>query len=221
MMFEMQNPKVRMLALITAGALVLIGIGFLIFGRGTPNNAGTQNPGDGNPNEPAPMAGWKDYRSNERAFSLAYPEDWKVDEKYAYQALGPGKDIPGVSFTIPEDMTDGKNLSKDTKVSVEFLPKDAACDAQRFLGNGIAEEHLVVSQDGTQWSTGKTAGAGAGNFYEETVYAAEGANYCYGLRLFIHSTNIGNYEPGTVEEFDRGALEDVFALMRESFTMVK
>jgi hypothetical protein len=95
-------------------------------------------------------------------------------------------------------------------------------DAYREFMNPYVQDVLVPATNELQRQTENArAGAGAGNFYEETVYAAEGANYCYGLRLFIHSTNIGNYEPGTVEEFDRGALEDVFALMRESFTMVK
>ena len=61
-------------------------------------------------------------------------------------------------------------------------------------------------------------GAGAGNLYEEIVYVPNlpGNAGCYGIRYFIHSGNIANYEPGTMAEFDRTTLLAEFDRIRHS-----
>ena len=44
--------------------------------------------------------------------------------------------------------------------------------------------------------------------YEEYVYAIPDASGtdCFAVRLFLHSTQIANYEPGTVVAFDKEGL---------------
>jgi hypothetical protein len=51
------------------------------------------------------------------------------------------------------------------------------------------------------------------------VYAIPGSKPCLAMRYFIHSTNVGNYDPNTVIEFDKGSLVSVFDTMRQSLTI--
>ena len=73
------------------------------------------------------------FASSTAGFTFRFPANYTVDQNYTYQALGPGKDIKGVKFTIPGAATTGTNLSKDTYISVEMLPKATSCTANLFL----------------------------------------------------------------------------------------
>ena len=73
-------------------------------------------------------------------FSLRYARVYLVDPTYQYQALGPGKEIKGIKFTIPEGIAAGTNLSKDSAVSVETIPELETCTATPFLPQAIAQE---------------------------------------------------------------------------------
>ncbi len=162
-----------------------------------------------------PGDGWQAYESQAHAFAVRYPEGWTVQPDYEYANLGPGSYVPGVLFKVPASLTAGTNLSSDTGMSVEVLGS-GECRAATFLGN-VAGRDRVVEPNGREWDVAKGGGAAAGNLYDETVYATAANGRCYGLRLFLHSGNIGNYEPGAVTEFDRAALEAVFAQFRASF----
>lgn len=207
--------KKSALTLLVLAAVILLGYGISryvgIFGASVPAD-GTSNTTTP-PVATQPTSGWSKYDGGQ--FSVEYPDTYTVNTKYTYTALGPGKDIPGVAFTIPASLAAGTNLSEDSYVSVEQL-KSGACEAKSFLGS--TQSARVVEENGTSWSAAQGGGAGAGNFYDETVYAAKFGAQCYGLRLFIHSTNIGNYDPGTVIEFNREALDEVFAQFRATFT---
>ncbi len=158
------------------------------------------------------------YADGTTGFSIRYPKGYSVDPAYRYQALGPGEDIYGVKFTIASSTSTGTNLSSfDTGVSVEFLPNTQDCSAGLFLGEG-ADVSQETDND-TEYSVGEFSGAGAGNFYEEKVWALPGTNPCVGVRYLIHSTNIGNYDPGTIKEFDRAALLNQFDAIRRTLTI--
>lgn len=162
------------------------------------------------------MSGGTEYRSDTYGFSVRYPDGYRVDDAYSYKALGPNTDIPGVSFTIPASLTAGTNLSQDSYLSVEKLPSGRACEAASFISNMVNTQR--VDENGRTWTVVKGGDAGAGNFYDETVYILQDGSDCFGIRQFIHSTNVGNYDPGTVIEFDRVALDGAFAQFRASFT---
>ena len=56
-----------------------------------------------------------------------------------------------------------------------------------------------------------TGGSGAaGSFYAEDAYRMVEKGVCYETIYFIHSTNIGNYQPGTIREYDTEALSRLF-----------
>jgi hypothetical protein len=151
---------------------------------------------------PSDPAGWTRYKS--AGFSIATPPGWKTNSAYDYSELGPGQDIHGVSFTIPAALAKGTNLSSGSYISVETLPGSKTCAASAFIDSPTAEPS--VSENGVTYSVATGSQGAAGNFYEETVYAANGTSPCIAVRYFIHSTNIGNYDPGTIKAFDKPAL---------------
>jgi membrane-bound inhibitor of C-type lysozyme len=155
------------------------------------------------------------YASGAKGFSIRYPAGYSVNASYEYQELGPGKGINGVKFIIPTTMATGTNLSSfDTGVSVEEVPGSQECNANLFLDQ--ADASVLITDGGFSYSVAEMSGAGAGNFYEEKVWAIPGSSPCIAVRYFIHSTNIGNYTPGTIKEFDKQALINQFDKIRGS-----
>lgn len=72
-----------------------------------------------------------------------------------------------------------------------------------------------VTINGVTLTKSQATGVGAGNVYEQTYYRTVHNGTCYEITYFIHYGNIGNYDPGTVKEFDRAGLlqkfEDILA----------
>ncbi len=160
--------------------------------------------------------GWSSYASSTLGFSVRYPQKYAVAQ-YLYTNLGPTVPaIPGVKFTIPPTESAGTNLGGDTYVGVEQIAT-STCSADLFLDN--PQNMRTITDNGVTYSVASTSGAGAGNFYEETVYAIPNSRPCVGVRYFVHSTNIGNYTPGTVTPFDHAALIIEFDKIRQSLVL--
>lgn len=160
---------------------------------------------------------WHTYSNVQFGFSISYPNGWKVDTKHVYDALGPGKDIPEVAFVIPESMASGTNLSSDSYIAVEFMRAAPVCDFGRFLD--YTDKSFAMIDAGRRYSYAEVGEGAAGNYYEQRIYALTDSRPCVGVRTFIHSTNIGNYDPGTVREFDRAALLAQFDRIRRTLVL--
>ncbi|HUX11998.1 MAG TPA: MliC family protein [Spirochaetia bacterium] len=158
------------------------------------------------------------FADSSRGFSLRYPDGWKIDQSYVYTELGPGKEIKGVSFSIPEKLCTGTNLAPDTRLSIEMIPFPPAWGAEIFLPESDTDP-TPVTQDGVTYSRASYSDAGAGNRYDEVVYAIPGSEPFTAVRYFIHSGAIENYSPGTVRQFDKAALRAVFDAMRRTLTI--
>ena len=166
------------------------------------NNAiSTISSGTPSPSEETIEAGYKKYVSANSDFSVEYPENYTVNDRYVYMALGPEKDISGVAFIIPEALMTGTNLSRGSYMSIEKRVVEKDCKAADFLS--VAQTQNDVIENGRNYNVATSQDAGAGNYYEETVFASADGTNCYGMRLFLHTTAVGNYEPGTIKEFDR------------------
>ncbi|MGA7712972.1 MAG: hypothetical protein WCA81_13795 [Rhizomicrobium sp.] len=161
---------------------------------------------------------WRVYRNVTLGYTIAYPEGWSVERNYVYPGFGPDHEIRGVAFHIPHSMARGTNLSVNlTALSVESVSGAGRCEAGRFLSDP-QNLHSIV-ENGTIYSTAESQDAGAGNRYEEIVFALIGSSPCLGIRYFIHSTNIGNYDPGVVQEFDRAKLLAEFDRIRHTLAV--
>ena len=121
---------------------------------------------------------------------------------------------------VPKNFTAGTNLSDSSYLAVEILPSATQCSAAAFLDDAIDKPRMVTGAHGITWSVQDGSDAGAGNIYEETVQAVIGARPCIATRAFAHSTNIGNYDPGTVKPFDRAAFNATIDRMRRSFRLL-
>lgn len=150
-------------------------------------------------------------------FFIDTPLGWAVKTDYDYEDVAPGKEIHGVSFTIPAQVAAGTNLAPDSYIAVETLPGLRTCAAAPFLSDPDALP--PVTEDGFVFSVAKASQGAAGNVYEETVFAAAGTRPCIAVRYFIHSLNIGNFDPGAVKPFDRAALVAQFDSIRKSLRL--
>ena len=161
-----------------------------------------------------PPSGWRTYGDAPLRFSIAYPARWHADRSYAYWMRIDGRELRGVAFTIPPDFEVRTNLARDTRLTVESAPGAPSCSARLFLDS--PQNELQETDGGHSWSVATGGDAGAGNFYDETVYALTDSSPCIAIRYFIHSTNVANYDPGTVRQFDRAALVTMFDRIRST-----
>jgi membrane-bound inhibitor of C-type lysozyme len=148
--------------------------------------------------------------------SIRFPQGYTLDQKYVYQALGPGKGIHGIKLTIPPGATTGTNLSKDSYISVEELPSASDCTGAAFLD---VKKTTNFSDADVVYSVATTTDAAAGNIYDEAVFAIPGSSPCTAVRYFIHSGNIHNYPDGTVQEFDKAGIIGEFDNIRRSLVL--
>ena len=134
--------------------------------------------------------------------------------------MGPGKDIAGVKFTIATSTAAGTNLGSDTYVSVEQIPSAQTCSANLFF-DASAPPAASITDAGTDYSVASSTGAGAGNRYEEWVYAIPGTSPCIAVRYFIHYGVLENYPAGTITQFDHAALVSQFDTIRRTLVIGK
>jgi len=150
-------------------------------------------------------------------FSLRLPAGFSADPSYQYE-IDPSKNISGVKFIVPSSLADGTNLSKDSYVSIENLPKAVLCTADLFLyGTAHSGTPMEITEGGTTFSVASSTDAGAGNRYEEIVYALPDTNPCTAIRYFIHYSVFENYPPGTVKEFNQSSLLRKFDQIRSTW----
>lgn len=204
---------------IAAGAifLVLIGGGFLAW-KAISNSspAPEETPA---PVEEAPVVtdARGEFASTTMGITIKYPQGYTVDEKHANTSVSPTKPILGVRFTIPAQVATGTNLSADSYISVEQLPRANNCTADIFLAASVKARG--VTEGATSYSLATSSDAGAGNRYDEYLYALAGSKPCTAVRYYIHSTAIGNYPEGTVREFNQQALIAEFDSIRQSLVL--
>ncbi len=157
---------------------------------------------------------------NSTQFSIQYPEGYTLNDPYTYTGLGPARTIVGTKFIIDPAVATGTNLSADSYISVEPMPGAVnSCSAEIYLSD--AHSAGFVDEDNHRYSVASSTGAGAGNRYEEVVFATPVANGCIAVRYFIHYGVLENYPEGQVKAFDRQALLAQFDSIRRTLTLAQ
>ena len=197
--------KGALIALVAA--IILGGAGFFAWKAFSPNSA---------PSAPVLVVDTRNTYATS-TYSVRYPGNFALNAQYAYDQFGPKKLINGVKFTVPATVATGTNLSADTGVSVEQLPRAKNCTGDIYLLDNVTAHDII--ENGTEYSFASSTGAAAGNLYDEQVYALATSSPCTAVRYFIHSSNISNYPAGMVSEFDRAALLGEFDKIRASLVL--
>jgi hypothetical protein len=158
----------------------------------------------------------KTYTDPSGLFSVSYPKEYQVAT-----SSNNGLFSKGVSFVVPESLTDGTNLSEDSRIYIEVSSASSTCSAALFADSSSSltgtEEVRVETFGITTYDVVSYSDAGAGNFYEGEVYTIKKGGKCVAIQQFVHSSNIGNYPPGTVTEFDREAFDKGLRTVLTSF----
>ncbi len=207
-----KRPSMTLAAGVIVVALIIVG-GFYLFKNFTSTPTPETPPVTQMPPVDEPLT----YASSTMKISLTYPKDFTLNASYTNTSVNPNKPILGVKLTIPLTMATGTNLSQDSGISVEQLPRAKACTGDIYLAANVKPQKIT---DGTvTYSVATSSDAGAGNLYEEAVFALDGSSPCTAVRYFIHSTQIANYPPGTVTAYDRTALFAAFDKIRRSLVV--
>jgi hypothetical protein len=151
-----------------------------------------------------------EYTSGTYGFTVRYPLDFGLAT--TREQVQPQSYIPVCDETMAACLYYkgtgyvGTNF-EGAAVSINVLSdKKTAAECQKLLGetSEIQTETGTKVMNGITYYGGVGGGAGAGHFMDTVAYRAFVSNRCYELAGRIASTNIGNYEPGTIKEFDPG-----------------
>lgn len=78
----------------------------------------------------------------------------------------------------------------------------AACTEFNQSGGAPEVSNGNVVVNGYTFAYSTASGVGAGNIYDQHIYRIAKSGICHEVIFFIHYSNIGNYSPGVVKEFD-------------------
>lgn len=150
--------------------------------------------------------------------SLTYPDTFAP----ALPVQGNYKTDPVLTLQLIES-----ELYEKTNLSEVYLMFSSSADSKVVSTcaepnqNGAGGPEYPVGEEtvnGMAFVHTTAEGAGAGNFYQQEIFRTVQNNACHEVIFFIHFTNVSNYTPGTVTEFNRDAvmrnLEAVLSMVR-------
>lgn len=145
------------------------------------------------------------YENKYRNASFSYTDEFAP-------AFFPGAQVSRIQPELSLQLIDSDSYI-NTNLSEAYFLFGSSTDAQIIstctqpLSFGGPETIVGnVTINGVSFTKSQGGGVAAGNIYEQTYYRAVHNDTCYEITYFIHYGNIGNYQPGTVHEFDREAL---------------
>jgi hypothetical protein len=148
--------------------------------------------------------------------SLSYTDEFApMDLQVPINARG--TPLLTLSFIDPSFYSPGTNLSEAyLLLAASSDPAIVSICTQPF--SGVAEVAAgQVSVNNIIFTRGEFSGAAAGNRYDQVSYRSVWKNQCFEVITLVHSTNIGNYPPGTVTEYDQPALLGKFEAILNTF----
>jgi hypothetical protein len=154
---------------------------------------------------PGTMSQLFSYTDPQGRFSLSYPDDYAP-------AHFPGAQVTKISPDFVLQYIDTQQYISTNLGEVYFLlgvsddPQQVSVCTQPLNFDQPETELGDTTINGIDFKKSQGGGVGAGNIYEQVYYRTLHNGSCYEVTYFVHYSNIGNYTPGTVTEFDRTAL---------------
>jgi hypothetical protein len=169
-------------------------------------------------NPPGEDVQYFQYANPASGISLTYPDTFAP----AIPVYGNYKISPELTLHLIDSRTYEK-----TNLSEAYLLISSTSDSQIVATctkpneSGGGPEQIIGNEviNGITFVHSALDGAGAGNYYHQEIYRMTNQDVCYEVIYFIHSTNIGNYPPGTVTEFDSNTLMQKLYSVFSTFTI--
>ena len=155
------------------------------------------------------------YEDTQLGISLHRPEDTTI-EKTGFEQFLPLTQAAAVAFVLPKALFKGTNLLE----AGVYVGQKATADVPAPWADPYEGETAAgtTSINGISWATFTSSEGAAGNIYDERVYRTAHNGTCYEIAELLHSAEIGNYDPGTVTEFDKTQFEGYLEAIARSFT---
>lgn len=157
------------------------------------------------------------YDNPDYGFSITYPETAKASQ-VEFRGYLPLTQTSLASFVLPGSMSKGTNLGEaGVYVGATSTPSIVASCVEPDVtqGESVGMETTIA---GKEFRVFVSNDAGAGNFYERTSYRTLYKGFCLEFVTLLHSGNIGNYPPDTVQQFDKpyfqGILDSIVYTVR-------
>jgi hypothetical protein len=175
----------------------------------TTNNSNTLPP------SPQPSSDTQVYTNATYGFEFTYPKTMKfITPTYA------SLQDKIVEIQITKDEYSGTNFGDGAfSVSAQYAKSLMECLNLTPPENGDGFK-TKITINGVDFYMTKSAGAGAGNFYESNVYRTvrSPGGACIEIMETIHTTNIGNYPEGTVTEVNKAEIQQKLDQILNSFS---
>jgi hypothetical protein len=169
-------------------------------------------------NPPGKQAQYFQYHNPATGLSLTYPDTFApATSVYANYKIAPELSLQLIDSKTYEKTNLGEayfflSSSSDPQVVATCTqPNQNAGGAEEVVGNEAINGFTFVHST--------SADAGAGNIYQQEIYRMVNQNICYEVIFFMHSSNVGNYTPGTVNEFDHDGLVQKMSSVLATFVI--
>jgi hypothetical protein len=161
-------------------------------------------------------SGWEKY-TQINAFTLYHPADFAIQT--GDTAGGGYLRLPLVKMSFPAGAFKDEaktNLSEVFLVISQDNSSNSGSICETFSDFPNISGSIIQTQtiNGTVFKEMSVIDAAAGNFYDSRIYRTVYDGICYEAALVVHTGNIDNYPPGTVQEFDK---EPAFAGLKQVF----
>ncbi len=179
------------------------------------------------------IASFCTFTINDEAYSeIVYPSHWTMysgDGSFIIYhpitpVLNPEQAPSNIKSSVSEDDTSGivnlfipvsfsssqKNNFSSAEIQIQWS-KNTPFEIPEELSELPTKEEIV---DGVPFISYEYSDVAAGNIYDTKTYVGTCIKIHYQIQFILHSTQISNYDPGTVEPFSK---EEVYKAINEVF----
>ncbi len=153
-------------------------------------------------------------------YKISYPRDFesRPDETHMTGLLNNA----GWKMMFPTDaFADKKTNFNEAWMTVDFDTNKTGEQCADVSADPNAKALPDETINNATYRVYQTSDAAAGNLYNTKIYRAMVNSVCVEVAQTVHTGNIGNYDPGTVSEFDTKQTDAIFAEMFKGLTFTQ